>query len=575
MSEKRISHVVGKGSLTHNNRTFTAKNVDRSRTSQNVVLVQIPLADAYSKLFDSAVERYNSKQSRKCRCIKPDYFTHLFNHKICDYTLTANNKQKSFYEDLIQVGDMHDTGCGTPDAETAKQCLTEYYEHYIKNNPNFFVFNAVIHMDEATPHLHIDYIPIGHYEKGLDTRNAMAQALSEMGYKGVNAAVKWREHEREVFTEICKSHGFEIAVPNKSRGYNFKCEEYREIQEEKKRLTEELQPLREMNLAAESETVKGSKIPLSNKIAVSSDEMALLKQQKKAAAVQALDNQRERDNIECYKQSLDKREAEISEKEEQSLKEQTDRTNDLNVRERFIFEKEIKLSELIGEAHQKKYDAEQLLQRAESDFKRAQQERDFQRDLNKKYSALSDELFKERSDNVKNQNLLSRIRKALHIPDEDTKTDIAEKCKTLIEGSTAITDEYITEIGLNNESSRKSIPEMVRALSEHFKRRLAEKDEEISRCRQQISVLSVIKQEFIKVVLALNMLVYTDKFSQGLTGISKALANGISRFIDKCFESRGELELINKSVLGSEINKEMQTFEKEEQRNRSYNNYQR
>lgn len=204
----------------------------------------------------------------------------------------------------------------------------------------------------------------------------------------------------------------------------------------------------------------------------------------------------------------------------QSLKEQTDRTNDLNVRERFIFEKEIKLSELIGEARQKKYDAEQLLQRAESDFKRAQQERDFQRDLNKKYSALSDELFKERSDNAKNQNLLSRIRKALHIPDEDTKTDIAEKCKTLIEGSTAITDEYITEIGLNNESSRKSIPEMVRALSEHFKRRLAEKDEEISRCRQQISVLSVIKQEFIKVVLALNMLVYTDKFSQGLTGIS-------------------------------------------------------
>ncbi len=121
MSEKRISHVVGKGSLTHNNRTFTAKNVDRSRTSQNVVLVQIPLADAYSKLFDSAVERYNSKQSRKCRYIKPDYFTHLFNHKICDYTFTANNKQKSFYEDLVQVGDMHDTGCGTSDAETAKQ----------------------------------------------------------------------------------------------------------------------------------------------------------------------------------------------------------------------------------------------------------------------------------------------------------------------------------------------------------------------------------------------------------------------------------------------------------------------
>ncbi len=575
MSEKRISHVVGKGSLAHNNRIFIAKNVDRTRTSQNVVLMQMPLADAYSKLFDEAVERYNAKQSRKCRYIKPDYFTHLFNHKICDYTLTANNKQKSFYEDLVQVGDMHDTGCGTPDAETAKQCLTEYYEHYIKNNPNFLVFNAVIHMDEATPHLHINYIPVGHYEKGLDTRNAMAKALEEMGYKGANAATKWRECEREIFTEICISHGFTIATPNKSRGYNFKCEEYREIQEEKKRLTRELQPLREMNLAAESETVRGSKIPLSNKIAVSSNEMVQLEQQKKAAAVQALDNQRERDSLEQYKQSLDKRESEISQKEEQSLNEQSERTNALNIRERVITEKEEKLSEILSEARQKKINAEQLLERAEYDFKRAQQERDFQRDLNEKYSVLHDELFKEQNKNAKNNNILNRIRKALNIPEEDTKTDIAEKCKTLVEDRMAIENEYNSEIGLDNDIPQKSVPEMVKALSGHFKKKITEKDEEIAHCREKISVLSGIKEEFIKVVLALNMLVYTDKFSQGLSGISKALANGISRFIDKCFDRRGEFELINKSVLGSEIGDEMRNFEKEEQRSRNYNTYQR
>ena len=575
MSEKRISHVVGKGSLAHNNRIFSAKNVDRTRTSQNVVLMQMPLADAYSKLFDKAVERYNAKQSRKCRYIKPDYFTNLFNHKICDYTLTANNKQKSFYEDLVQVGDMHDTGCGTPDAETAKQCLTEYYEHYIKNNPNFFVFNAVIHMDEATPHLHINYIPIGHYEKGLDTRNAMANALEEMGYTGVNAAAKWREHEREVFTEICKYNGFTIAEPLKSRGYNFTVDEYKNIQEEKKRLTRELQPLREMNLAAESETVRGNKIPLSNKIAVSSNEMVQLEQQKKAAAVQALDNQRERDSLEQYKQSLDKRESEISQKEEQSLNEQSERTNALNIRERVITEKEEKLSEILSEARQKKFNAEQLLERAEYDFKRAQQERDFQRDLNEKYSVLHDELFKEQNKNAKNNNILNRIRKALNIPEEDTKTDIAEKCKTLVEDRMAIENEYNSEIGLDNDIPQKSVPEMVKALSGHFKKKITEKDEEIAHCREKISVLSGIKEEFIKVVLALNMLVYTDKFSQGLSGISKALANGISRFIDKCFDRRGEFELINKSVLGSEIGDEMRNFEKEEHRNRNYNTYQR
>lgn len=49
-------------------------------------------------------------------------------------------------------------------------------------NLNFHVFNAVLHMDEATPHLHIDYIPIRHYKRGVDTQNGIAQALKEMGY---------------------------------------------------------------------------------------------------------------------------------------------------------------------------------------------------------------------------------------------------------------------------------------------------------------------------------------------------------------------------------------------------------
>ena len=272
---------------------------------------------------------------------------------------------------------------------------------------------------------------------------------------------------------------------------------------------------------------------------------------------------------------MDKRESEISQKEEQSLNEQSERTNALNIRERVITEKEEKLSEILSEARQKKINAEQLLERAEYDFKRAQQERDFQRDLNEKYSVLHDELFKEQNKNAKNNNILNRIRKALNIPEEDTKTDIAEKCKTLVEDRMAIENEYNSEIGLDNDIPQKSVPEMVKALSGHFKKKITEKDEEIAHCREKISVLSGIKEEFIKVVLALNMLVYTDKFSQGLSGISKALANGISRFIDKCFDRRGEFELINKSVLGSEIGDEMRNFEKEEQRSRNYNTYQR
>lgn len=182
MKAKTISHCQGKGSLAHNNRTFKSKNVDSSRTNRNITFVKIPLADAYDKCFAEAVERYNKKQKRADRRIKDGYFRYAFSHAPCNNVIEAADKRKSFYEDIVQIGDRNDTGIGSADAETAAECLTEYMQGFQKRNPNFFVFNAVLHLDEATPHIHIDYIPIGHYQRGVDTQNGLAQALKEMGY---------------------------------------------------------------------------------------------------------------------------------------------------------------------------------------------------------------------------------------------------------------------------------------------------------------------------------------------------------------------------------------------------------
>lgn len=97
-----------------------------------------------------------------------------------------------------------------------------------------------MHLDEATPHLHIDYIPVGHFSNGLDARNAMAKALEEMGYgKGANAINRWRLAEWEVLHQICVSHGIEISEPKKSRGYSFTTQEYGERKDEIRRLEEE------------------------------------------------------------------------------------------------------------------------------------------------------------------------------------------------------------------------------------------------------------------------------------------------------------------------------------------------
>lgn len=239
MSTKTISMCQGKGSLSHNNREFTAKNIDPFRTPDNIVFAQQDLGEAYHQLFGAAVDRYNARQKRNDRKIS-DYFQHLFNREPSKSVITGANKQKSFYEDLVQIGTKDDTGVGSPDSEIAKECLQEYMDGFQKRNPNFHVFNAVLHLDEATPHLHIDYIPVGHFSNGLDTRNAMAKALEEMGYdKGANAINRWRLAEWEVLHQICVAHGIEISEPKKSRGYSFTTQEYGEHKDEIRRLEKE------------------------------------------------------------------------------------------------------------------------------------------------------------------------------------------------------------------------------------------------------------------------------------------------------------------------------------------------
>ena len=193
MKQKRISFGQGKGSLTHNNREFMADNVDPLRTPQNITFVRQPIGEAYDQLFAESTQRYNAKQKRNDRKVQGSYYEHLFGVKPCNTVCTASDKRKSFYEDVVQIGKREDSGYGTEEFQLVADCLKEYMEGFQNRNPNFYVFNAVLHMDEATPHLHIDYIPVGHYKRGQDTQNGIAQALKEMGFgEGKQAIARWR-----------------------------------------------------------------------------------------------------------------------------------------------------------------------------------------------------------------------------------------------------------------------------------------------------------------------------------------------------------------------------------------------
>ena len=264
MNIKSISMCEGKGSLSHNNREFTARNIDSSRTPNNVVFVQQALSDAYHQLFDEAVEKYNARQKRNDRKIH-NYFEHLFNRLPSKSVITGTNKQKSFYEHLVYIGTRKDTGVGTPDAEITTECLREYMEGFQQRNPNFYVFNAVLHLDESTPHLHINYIPIGHFTRGLEVRNAKNKALEEMGFgNDAKSNDLWRRTEWDVLKNICNAHDIEISDPKKSRGYSYTVEEYGEYQDRINSLNAEIERLTSERdeVVAEFEKVSRKKVKL-------------------------------------------------------------------------------------------------------------------------------------------------------------------------------------------------------------------------------------------------------------------------------------------------------------------------
>jgi len=318
MAGKAISHVQGKGALAHNNREFNFKNVDPERTQNNIVYKSQSIDEAYRECFGEAQERFNEKQTRADRRIDTSYYEHMFGEapesQRAKSVLIGSNKQKSFYEALVQVGDMTDSKVGTTDGELAAKCLDEYMKGFQDRNPNFHVFNAVLHLDEATPHLHIDYIPVGHYTRGMDTQNGLAKALEEMGHgKGKGAINEWRLSERKALEDICKAHGIEIKEPEKGRGYNLTPDEYKaRIEAEKKQLEKEVEPIRELRrLKAKTEEIPIPKKTLLGKSDLSYED-----------AVKAIEgnnayiaNEAEIKNIRVNRGKVKKREDAVTERE--------------------------------------------------------------------------------------------------------------------------------------------------------------------------------------------------------------------------------------------------------------------
>ncbi len=195
--------MTGKGSVNHNSRKFHAKNTDSERSYLNVEYCNENIKDVYHELFDEALARYNEKQTRNDRIID-DYY-----EKIC-----SGKQEKPFHEIIVQIGNKDDMGAKTENGQLAAKILDEYMQDFKRRNPTLRVFSAHLHMDEATPHLHIDFIPYTTGSKrGLETRVSLKKALSELGFKGGTRSEternQWVAAEKEQLSAIMLQHGIE------------------------------------------------------------------------------------------------------------------------------------------------------------------------------------------------------------------------------------------------------------------------------------------------------------------------------------------------------------------------------
>lgn len=201
--KRTISAMRGKGSLTHNRRDFIAENVDSSRTPLNVEYRNEDIRAVYHELFDDALARYNEKQTRKDRVID-DYYEKI----------RTGKQEKLFEELIIQIGNKDDMSAASENGQLARQMLDEYMQSFQQRNPTLRVFSAHLHMDEATPHLHIDFIPFTTGSKrGLETRVSLKKALGALGFAGGTKSHtelnQWIEAEKQALASIMARHDIE------------------------------------------------------------------------------------------------------------------------------------------------------------------------------------------------------------------------------------------------------------------------------------------------------------------------------------------------------------------------------
>jgi len=196
-----------KTNIKHNNRKFNDKekeqnsHIDFSRSGENIYLVERSLKELYKQEFGQAQADYNKKQKRADRQIK-NY-----------YEQVKQSKKTSLQQEMIlQVGGNEDFRQNPTNQQLANEVLKEWFDQFEERNPNLKVYNAVIHNDEASPHMHLNFVPVATgYKRGMEKQVSFDKAIlgQDNTLNKERPFEDWRNREVLLLEKMLKERGIE------------------------------------------------------------------------------------------------------------------------------------------------------------------------------------------------------------------------------------------------------------------------------------------------------------------------------------------------------------------------------
>lgn len=247
---------AAKGNFNHNRRTNSKvpENVDPTRTAFNKILIDKDIRQVYKEVFGEALAEYNANQVAKKHPErqKKDYYSSICHDK----------KTEPFREAVVQIGNKDKQ---LPRWES-NDILQKFLKRFQENNPQLVVVGAYIHNDEATPHMHIVYVPVATYSKGLKKRVSNDKALNQMGYKTWN---DWKDSQMSCLENLVREKGYDREYMNNSNRHIADVEKFKRVQKVVERLAnnklEEMElpdipvPEIKINPVTKSESIKFTK----------------------------------------------------------------------------------------------------------------------------------------------------------------------------------------------------------------------------------------------------------------------------------------------------------------------------